>query len=312
MNCEHHWSDYWRQGKLTSMPRGFSDNYDGEFLQFWETQFAMLQSGANVVDVCSGNGAIALLARDYAQRKSLELGVKAVDAASIDVSLLLQQHPKFRPHIQSIEFLPDTRLEDLQAAPKSVDLVTSQYGVEYTDWKVSAKNICQMLKPGGYFSMVSHSFDSRIVREMEQQHADYTQLAGIELFSREIATHDPANFNEQLEQGLAALYEIFQRNRRSQLLSAVGSQLEEIRKLALRQFDAGSRQFIQFRQGINASRGIASDLLAVNHALRNAPQWYEVFIEAGLQLLDSGTLRYRNGDKAGSSYQFIKPDQMPG
>ncbi|HEY9119557.1 MAG TPA: hypothetical protein VIN33_07345, partial [Marinobacter sp.] len=57
--------NYWRQGHLTSLPCGFSLNYDGEFLQFWHQQFALLGAGACVLDVCSGNGSIALLARDY-------------------------------------------------------------------------------------------------------------------------------------------------------------------------------------------------------------------------------------------------------
>lgn len=305
-----HWSDFWRQGNLTSLPRGFADNYDGEFLQFWEAQFSLLHSGANLVDVCSGNGSIALLAEDYSRRNNLGMTVKAVDAASIDVSLLMQNKPNLSRHIQAIEFLPDTPLEDLRITAETIDLVTSQFGVEYTAWEASARNICSMLKPGGYFSMVCHSFDSKILREMEQQQAEYSKLAGIELFSADITIHQPEQFMQMLEQGLAVLYDIFQENRRSQLLSAVGSRLEEIRKLSLRQFDAGSHQFIQFREGINASRGIANDLLEVNHALRSAPQWYEVFIEAGLQLVNSGTLHYQTGDKAGSSYQFIKPGQL--
>lgn len=293
------------------MPRGFADNYDGEFLQFWDAQFSLLHRGARIVDICSGNGSIALLAQDFSQRNDLGLAVTAVDAASIDVSLLVQKHPKFSPHIQAIEFLPNTLLEELRMAQESVDLVTSQFGVEYTAWEASAENIYNMLQPGGCFSMVCHSFDSRILREMEQQQADYAKLASIELFSREISIHEPAQFIQLLDQGLAALYEIFQGNRGSQLLSTAGGMLEDIRKLTLRNFDGGSRQFIHFREGINASRGIANDLLEVNHALRSHPQWYEVFIESGLELIDSGTLRYQTGDKAGSSYQFIKPGRLP-
>lgn len=115
------------------------------------------------------------------------------------------------------------------------------------------------------------------------------------------------NFGQQLEQGLQELYMLFQRNRSSQLLSAAGGRLEEIRKLAVQDPGRGLREFTRLRDGINTSRGIAADLLAVNHALRDSPRWYEAFVEAGLERVARGTIRYGNGDCAGTSYQFAKP-----
>lgn len=303
-----HWTDYWRQGNLTSLPRGFAGNYDGEFLAFWEARFAGLPQGARVLDVCSGNGAIALLACEYSQRHGLDLQVSATDAAGIDASRVVAAHPHLREHLESIRFIGGVPLEDVEGEPGALDLVTSQFGVEYSLWERSAENIHRILKPGGHFAMICHSADSRILQAMELQHADYEQIMSIELLSRDIEGDlPPANFAMQLEQALAGLYQLFQSNRASQLLSAAGGRLESIRELASQQPEAGWREFARFCEGISASHGIAGDLLAVNRAVSNSPTWYEAFTRAGLTLLESGTIHYRTGEKAGDCYRFSKP-----
>ena len=308
----NHWSDYWQQGNLTSLPQGFAGNYVGEFLAYWEARFAGLQRGARVVDVCSGNGSIALLASDYSQRHGLDLRVSAADAAAIDPSRVLEAHPQYRQHLESIEFLPGVPLEGLAVETDSVDLVTSQYGVEYSHWETAAANIARMLRPGGHFCMVCHSPDSRILQEMESQHAAYAQIAAIPLLAQgdeaNAGNSPPADLAARLENALAELYRVFQRNRSSQLLSAAGQRLEGIRKLVLQQADTGYREFLHFRESINTSYGITGDLVAVGRALRDAPRWHEVFVAAGLELIESGTVRYLGGEHAGDTHRFRKPD----
>lgn len=253
-----HWSDYWRQGHLTSLPRGFAGNYDGEFLAFWLARFADLPRSARVLDVCAGNGAIALLASEYSQQEGLNFRVTATDAADIDLQAITRPHPHLEPVTAGIDLLPNMPLEKLALPPESIDLACSQFGIEYTAWQRSASILSRALKPGASLA-------------------------------------------------LDAIYVLFQQNRSSQLLAAVGQRLEDIRKLTLQQFEAGWREFTRFRQGILTSRGIAADLLAVNHALRDTPRWYEAFSDQGLALLDSGDIHYHTGDIAGRSYRFRKP-----
>lgn len=304
------WSNYWRQGHLTSLPRGFSSNYDGEFLQFWNAQFALLNPGGRILDVCSGNGSIALLAQDYSDRKGLNFRIKAIDAAEIDVTSLVRQNPKLAKHIQAIQFQPDTLLEDMNEEPESVDLVTSQFGVEYTEWQSSARNIYRALKPGGYFSLICHSFDSKITTQMERQQLDYALLMDVDIFSRKIeferSRDFPRSFVQQLDNALDTIYAIFKENRTSDVLSGVGRELENIRALAIRDFAAGFQRFTQFREGVKISYATASDLVAVNHRLQQFPNWYEVFIDAGFELSQSGDIHYHTAELAGRFYQFTK------
>jgi len=306
-----YWSRYWHQGHLTSLPCGFATNYDGEFLGFWEAQFALLNCGERILDVCSGNGAIALLAQDYSQRNALDLKVKAVDAADIDVTALVAHNLRLAPTIQAIEFVPNTLLEDMVEESESVNLVTSQFGIEYTDWNLSAKNIGRILKSGGYFSLVCHHSDTKIVARMEVMQREYAQLCNMDIFSREPgpenATDFPAVFIRRLDNALDTIYDMFQNDRSSEVLSGIGGQLDKILELTVREFHAGFQRFLQLREGVIISYATSSDLLALNRRLQEFPDWFEVFIEEGLELLRSGDIHYHTGETAGKSYQFRKP-----
>ena len=61
------WSDYWAAGNLTSLPSDFAHNYDGEIKAFWFKIFDDLPDKSAILDVCTGNGAVAYLALDFAK-----------------------------------------------------------------------------------------------------------------------------------------------------------------------------------------------------------------------------------------------------
>ena len=296
---------------MTSLPCGFSSNYDGEFLAFWRRQFALLGPGGRVLDVCSGNGAIALLARDYAVSNNISLDITAIDAADIDVSAVSHNNPDIARLVEGITFVPNTPVEALSEAGDAVDLVTSQYGVEYTDWEQSARKITALLKAGGHFSWVSHASDSTVIARMEHFQRDYARLAGLELFCRGgecPQTRDGREiFIRQLNDALDNAYAMFKVERRSSVLSDAGREMERIHGEILRDFDAGFRLFSQFQQGFEISYATSTDLLTVNHRLAACPNWFEVFCDCGLELLQSGDIHYHTGEGAGKYYQFRKP-----
>jgi SAM-dependent methyltransferase len=310
-----HWSDYWQQGRLTSLPQGFAANYDGEFQQFWDAHFARLSPGSRVLDVCSGNGSIALLAQAYSDRAGAALAVTAADAASLSTETIIAAYPQFEAQVRAIAWLPDTRLETLEPPAASFDLITSQYGFEYTDWAASAARVASALRPGGRFAMVCHSMDSTIAREMAAQQADYARILETPLFAAEPAP-DPdaegrAAFARELEDTLATLYTQFQRNRASRILAAAGGRLEEINRQVGTAFTAGYQAFAEFRRALRTSHDIAADLLSVYRAIEASPQWHEALSAAGLHLLETGQIHYHTGEVAGASYLFEKPTGEP-
>jgi ubiquinone/menaquinone biosynthesis C-methylase UbiE len=271
----------------------------------------MLEPGSCVLDVCSGNGSIALLAQDYSDRHRLDLEIKAVDAADIDTAALIEKKPEFESQILAIEFIPNTLFEDFPAEAASMDLVTSQYGIEYTDWELCAEKIHQLLKPGGYFSVICHAFDSKIMTQMEMQQRDYARLIDIDLFSQGIepqyARAFPEKFVKQLDHTLDTIYAMFKQDRRSDVFSAVGPELEKICRETLDDFNSGFKRFTRFTQGIKISYATSSDLLRVNRRLQQSPDWFEVFIDKGLELAHTEDIHYRTKERAGKYYQFRRP-----
>lgn len=307
-----HWTHYWRQGHLTSLPCGFESNYDGEFLTFWNAQFAALDKGAVVLDVCSGNGSIALLAQEFSARNELGLQVQAVDAAGIEVAPLIAANPAYATHVRAIRFITDTPLEQLELPAVSVDLVTSQFGIEYTDWAAAAGVVTRVLQPGGHFALLCHTPESRILPEMERQCRDYDSLYALEVFSgalaADVGSAPPDEVRQRLNGGLDSIFALFKDDRASVLLGGLGRTLENIYRQSATDFDAAMRNYLQLQRQVDLSRGIARDLLAVHHALRAAPQWHDAFVAAGLARLDSGVIRHHTGDIAGRWHRFRKTD----
>ncbi len=78
-----HWESYYR-GALVSCPMGLEPNYTGEVRDAWVTFFATLPDGARVLDVGTGNGAVALIARETAGTLGRRFEVHGVDLAQID------------------------------------------------------------------------------------------------------------------------------------------------------------------------------------------------------------------------------------
>jgi len=305
------WADFWQQGHLTSLPSGFACNYDGEFLAFWNQQFASLKPHSLVLDVCAGNGSIALLAQNYSEQHQLLLDIKAVDAANIDITALIKKYPDIADQIQAIKFVPNTPFEELAETANSTDLIVSQYGIEYTDWEVSAKKIHRLLKPGGYFSIVCHAVDSKIMIQMAMQQRDFARLNNLEIFSlrmgNERSLECQSTFVKELDARIDTIYGMFKENRTSDVLANVGRELEQILQLTQKDFNAGLNAFIRFCHGVNISYFTSTDLTALRDRLQRFPDWFKSFEHEGLEMIQSGDIPYHTGEKAGQCYRFRKP-----
>lgn len=95
------WEQFWRHGSVTTFERSGNPNYDGEIREFWERQFATLREGARIVDLATGNGAVALLAAEYsaARRATAPLPVarSTIRAPSRSVANWRSQNSRISP-----------------------------------------------------------------------------------------------------------------------------------------------------------------------------------------------------------------------
>ncbi|PTA49879.1 class I SAM-dependent methyltransferase [Shewanella morhuae] len=156
-----HWSEYWEQGHLTSFGTDFSSNYAGILKDIWLPIFKELRPNFEVLDIATGNGALPLLLKNYFDESNINGRVRGVDIAKI-------QPIKFdADNSIKIELIGEVNCESLPFSDP-VDLVTSQFGIEYSNLSASLKTVANILKTGGRLSLVCHHHNSMIISRNKQ------------------------------------------------------------------------------------------------------------------------------------------------
>ena len=152
------WAAWWQNGTLTSFQGAFENNYDGSIKHFWNQHFSRLVSNANILDLGTGNGALALLAIQYADEHKQEFQVTGIDNADIQPSA-----------VQGIHFLGNTPMEHTGMPTGSQDLVLSQFGFEYGEMSATLKEIKRLLKPqqGRFIAMIHHQ-NSAVLKQARE------------------------------------------------------------------------------------------------------------------------------------------------
>ncbi|GMG87272.1 class I SAM-dependent methyltransferase [Biformimicrobium ophioploci] len=160
-----HWSKFWEQGYITTFGSSLKNNYSGSLKSFWQEQFSLLADGSRILDVATGNGAIAVLAADYSLELRKGFSVYGADASTISAGVTESNSPAR----SAVQFLSETPCEELPFEDDYFALVTSQYGVEYSNLERSAKEIYRILKPGGSFQAVIHHADSNLLKSSRSE-----------------------------------------------------------------------------------------------------------------------------------------------
>lgn len=302
-----HWSNYWACGYITSLPQDFAGNYDGEIRSFWHARFAAAPHAARVLDLCTGNGAIALLAVAWSRAHSAALQVTAIDAAAIDPQTLLEHHPGAAGLIQEVRFIGNTAVESCGLPTAGFDLLTSQYGIEYCEPESAAMQVARMLVPGGCFAMLTHDSGSKIVSTMEAEDREYSLLVDLGLF-RAMADFlagltDAGSLRESLQaQRLQLAGEPA-----SPLFATVRRMIDSLLALDETGLVAGHAGLQRSLSHLEHARARLADMLRVNRMISEDPHWYRVFERHGLVLRDRGEVMYRGLHRSGHYYCFNKP-----
>ncbi|MCP1726136.1 SAM-dependent methyltransferase [Natronospira proteinivora] len=117
--------------------------------------FARLPERACILDVCAGNGAVALLAAEYSEQHGRGFEIHAVDRSPLPLEQL---------SANTFNLMGEVSVESLPFETASFDLVTSQFGLEYTEAERSVAEVRRVLRPNGMLAAVHHDPDSQVIR----------------------------------------------------------------------------------------------------------------------------------------------------
>lgn len=161
-NFENAWNDYWQSGLSTSCVSNGEDGYPPALRKFWKNFFLILKDGDNIVDLCSGGGGVPKLIIDYCIDKKIQLDIAITDLAIIKNTLETKEGINLSYH-------SECNCEDLTFKDEEFNIVTSSFGVEYSDLSKTIKQAIRTLKKGGYFATIMHCHDSEIVKNSNEQ-----------------------------------------------------------------------------------------------------------------------------------------------
>jgi len=167
------WSRYWASRTLHSCPCAFSGNYDDEIRSFWMASFTGLPDGARILDIGTGNGAVAYLACDAARQSGKTFHVEGIDAATIYPLDAAERHGI---DAAEVVFRSNTSCEDTGYPDAHFDAVSSQYAIEYSRVDATLAEIARILKPGAGAAFVMHHAGSEALATTRAETAAFDFL----------------------------------------------------------------------------------------------------------------------------------------
>jgi ubiquinone/menaquinone biosynthesis C-methylase UbiE len=179
------WSEYWDNKSAISFHGDFKNKHDGQIKSFWEGIFARQPEDAKIVDLGTGNGALAILAQKYSDNHGLHFRISGIDSARVNPAKALAQLGKPTEAAKRIQFLSRTIIEDTKLPEETFDLVMSQFGFEHADQAAASAEVVRLLKPeGGTFAAMIHHADSAVLKVAadalrEIKHCEGTHLLDI-------------------------------------------------------------------------------------------------------------------------------------
>ncbi|MCF6289373.1 MAG: methyltransferase domain-containing protein [Proteobacteria bacterium] len=308
-NNSNHWSKYWDEGQLTSLPQDFKENYNGAIHSIWLDSFAGLKPNMQVLDLCTGNCAIALLVSEYSDANKLELGITAVDAADISKKNIIRRFPNQKKHLKQINLIANTSVENIALASNKFDLITSQYGIEYCDWELAAGQVFRLLNQGGDFVMIAHAGNTNIVQYMETEELDYNFLRSLKVFEH-ITLYCKNKINHaNLMANLTVIQpKIVKRfnHQPTQLVQSILVMLDNLHNMSQSQLLENLTALHNLVNQHNYAYARLLDLLRVTKSIVKSPEWFKIFIKQGLTLKQHRSVMYNGTINSGTLYWFTK------
>ena len=302
-----HWSSYWNTGAQTSLPTDFKNNYDGAIYDWWQQRVNSLPNNSTVLDVCTGNGAVALLMAEIAVQHNKTFQITAVDISKINTQSILKNHAS--EITSQINFISDCPLESINAYIKNQQaMIVSQFGLEYTDLTITAPLLYDLLSAEGELDFIAHSANSAVFQTMATEDNIYKWLESIGVFDI------IRQFNQQkisvngLKNKIMTVVKNNQPDHtalRQPLLQSWQKTLSTLLKLPNIQVKRQMPQLREFLSQHIAAWQRAQDMVQVAKKLSH-DNWVNPLITANFIESEKKPLIYNNKYTVGHGYRFHK------
>lgn len=168
------WASYWRGPRLTcALSSQAGTEYPQPLVDVWNGFFSSLHDGARILDVGTGNGAIAIIANDSAKSRGCTFEIHASDQSDIDPGAYLVDTGL---SLAGIHFHARTPTEALTFQDAYFDAVTGQFALEYADMPSAVGEISRVLKTNGVAHFLLHMLGSNIFDQTVLQLGDIDVL----------------------------------------------------------------------------------------------------------------------------------------
>lgn len=162
------WDAYWAHGFLTSCANAFGGNYEGRIRDAWHEYFATLAPGDRILDLATGNGAVALLAAEYSLVNDRNFRIDGIDRARINPAAAWQGDPEV---LAAVNFHGRVAAEETPFETGSFQAVTGQYALEYTDCDQTIAELARIMAPGASARFVMHHPASIVIVTSREEQA---------------------------------------------------------------------------------------------------------------------------------------------
>lgn len=169
------WARHWATGTAHSCAGSYGQTYGGAIADFWQAVHAETPSGSRVLDIATGSGALPRLLLQT--RPELDLHIHAIDLAPVAPAWLQDLSAEAASRLS---FHPQVPAEALPLADGSIDLVLSQYGLEYSELGLAVPELLRVRSPRGRIALVMHHAASRPVTlaAVEMAHIEWLRGPG--------------------------------------------------------------------------------------------------------------------------------------
>jgi ubiquinone/menaquinone biosynthesis C-methylase UbiE len=147
------WSRFWARGALHSCPCAFAGDYGADIRSLWTDFFAAQPTGARILDIGTGNGAVAFIARDTSAERNCAFEIEAIDLAQIFPERAAAAHGL---SAQGVNFRPGVAAQASGFPDAWFDAVSSQFALEYMPLEATLAELARVVKPGADLMFVVH------------------------------------------------------------------------------------------------------------------------------------------------------------